>query len=320
MMSKENQPQTRNETNGSQTAEQNDTADKVVFATAADGTVRCMAAVTTASVGEAVRRQQTAPTATAALGRALTGALLLGASLKDFDRLTVKIECEGIVEGITAETTSARTIRGYVKNPSADAPLNERGKLDVRGIVGEGMFIVTREESFNIGLYKEPYRGSVPLVSGEIAEDFAFYLTKSEQIPSAVLLGVLVNQDENGELIVTASGGVMIQMMPGATEETISEIERAIMSSPATTTLIHEGATPEDLLKRTLGSVEFRVLSEENVAFACTCSHQRAVSLIGSLDKAEIADMLEKDHGAVMNCHFCNETYRISAEELESLL
>ena len=166
--------------------------DTLVRATAAEGRIRCMAAVTTETVSEAARRHGTTGTVSAALGRTLTGVLLLGAGQKEFDRLTVQIECDGPVGGITAETNAAGRVRGYVRNPEADVPLNASGKFDVSAVVGGGMFYVTYESGFEIGLYREPYRGAVPIVSGEIGEDFAYYLAKSEQVPSAVMLGVLV--------------------------------------------------------------------------------------------------------------------------------
>jgi molecular chaperone Hsp33 len=159
--------------------------DKLIHGTAADGSIRFMAAITTDILTEAIRRHKTSPTVSAALGRVLTGTLLLGSSLKEFDRLTVKIECQGAVEGITAEADKSGKVRGYVKNPDAELPPNEDGKFDVAGIIGEGMFYVIRESGFDVGLHREPYIGSVPITSGEIAEDFAFYLAKSEQIPSA---------------------------------------------------------------------------------------------------------------------------------------
>src|ERR687885_1271761 len=167
---------------------QNGHVDSLVRATAADGLIRCMSAVTTNTVAEAARRHGTTGTVSAALGRTLTGALLLGAGQKEFDRLTVQVECDGPVRGITAETNAAGQVRGYVREPSADVPLNAAGKFDVSAVVGPGMFYVTYESGFDIGLYREPYRGAVPIVSGEIGEDFAYYLAKSEQLPSAGVL------------------------------------------------------------------------------------------------------------------------------------
>lgn len=287
--------------------------DTLIHGTAADGTVRCMAAVTTKLVAEAARRHDIWPTVAAALGRTLTGTLLLGSSLKELDRLTVQIVSDGPIGGITAEANASGQVRGYVRNPEANAPYNEKGKFDVRAVVGQGMFYVTRESGYDVGLYREPYRGSVPLVSGEIAEDFAYYLTKSEQIPSAVLLGVHLQPEAP---YVSAAGGLMIQMMPGANEKTIGAIEAAISRMPQATMLIREGARPVDLLRAALGDLELEVLDEKLVRFACPCSYERAVSMISSFDRAELESMLREDRGAVMICHFCNETYRLDETEL----
>src|ERR1051325_726676 len=238
--------------------------DRLIHGTAADGTVRCMAAVTTNLVAEAARRHDLWPTVAAALGRTLTGTLLLGSSLKELDRLTVQIVCDGPIGGITAEANARGQVRGYVRNPEAHAPYNEKGKFDVRAVVGQGMFYVTRESGYDVGLYRDPYRGSVPLVSGEIAEDFAFYLMKSEQIPSAVMLGVHLQPEAP---YVSAAGGVMIQIMPGADEKTVAAIESSISRTPQVTRLIRDGAGPIDLLRTALGSMEFELLAERPVSF-----------------------------------------------------
>jgi molecular chaperone Hsp33 len=294
--------------------------DRLVHGTAADGTVRCMAAVTTGLVAEAARRHQTSPTVAAALGRTLTGTLLLGSSLKELDRLTVQIVGDGPIGGITTEANAQGQVRGYVRNPEADAPLNQMGKLDVSRIVGQGMFYVMRESGYEVGLYREPYRGSVPIVSGEIAEDFAYYLTKSEQIPSAVMLGVHLRATEEDAPFVTAAGGLMIQIMPGADEKTVAAIESSVSRTPHTTTLIREGAGPVDLLRTALGELEFELLDQKPVSFSCPCSYERAVSIISSIDRAELEAMLREDRGAVMTCHFCNETYRLDEAALEDIL
>lgn len=301
-------------------AEQIINGDALVRATAADGMVRCMAAVTTATVAEAASRHLTSHTASAALGRTLTGALLLGAGLKEFDRLTVQLECDGPIGGITAEANARGEVRGYVRNPEADAPLNGAGKLDVRAVVGGGMLYVTHESGYEMGLYREPYRGSVPLVSGELGEDFAHYLLKSEQIPSAVLLGVLVRARESGEMFVEAAGGLMIQLMPGASDEIARAVEQSVMQTPHATRLIREGARPVDMLRAALGGLDLEILSEQPVRFACTCSRERAVSLISSIESAELESMLREDKGAAMTCHFCNSTYNVSEEELSDIL
>lgn len=291
--------------------------DKLVYGTAVGGTVRLMAAITTGIVAEAIRRHQTSPTTSAAMGRVLTGTLMLGASLKEFDRLTVKIECDGAVGGIVGEATKDGTVRGYVKNPTAELPPKENGKFDVSGIVGDGTFYVIRESGYAVGLYREPYVGSVPIVSGEIAEDFAYYMAKSEQIPSAVLLGVLLQPEAP---FVKAAGGVMIQMMPGANEHIATMIEDTIKHAPHLTTVIDEGATPEDLLKLVLGVIDFEILEERDVSFACNCSFERAVTLISSLGRTEVASMLEEDKGAKMTCGFCNELYTLDETDLQKML
>ncbi|MBK8813338.1 MAG: Hsp33 family molecular chaperone HslO [Acidobacteria bacterium] len=291
--------------------------DKLIHGLAADATVRVMAAITTDTVREAVRRHQTSPTVSSALGRVLTGTLLLGASLKEFDRLTVKIEAKGEVEGIVAETVGDGKVRGYVKNPFADRPQRADGSFDVSGIVGEGTMFVIRESGFEIGLHREPYIGSVPLVTGEIGEDFANYLLKSEQIPSAVIVGAALQSEEP---FVTCAGGVMIQMLPTANPNIAVMIEDTILHAPRVTDAIREGATAPDLLKLMLGIIDFEILGEKDVRFECNCSFERAVGLIASLGKTEVRSMLEEDKGATMTCGFCSEEYRLNEADLERIL
>ncbi|MBX3244514.1 MAG: Hsp33 family molecular chaperone HslO [Acidobacteria bacterium] len=291
--------------------------DKLVHAIAAEGTVRVLAATTTGIVSEAVRRHQTSPTVSAALGRMLTGTLLLGATLKDFDRLTVKVEGDGPVGAITAEATKDGTVRGYVKNAVAELPMKENGKFDVAGIVGSGTFYVIREAGYDIGFRPEPYIGSVPIVSGEIAEDFAYYLANSEQIPSAVMLGVLLSSTEP---FVTAAGGVMIQMMPGANEHIITMIEDTIRHAPHVTEMIREGASPADLAEMALGIIDFEVLEEREVSFACNCSFEKAVAMVAGLGREEVEAILAEEKQAVMTCGFCNETYLLDENDLKKIL
>jgi molecular chaperone Hsp33 len=293
------------------------TMDKLIHGTAVDGTVRVMAAITTEATSEAVRRHKTSPTVSAALGRVLTGTLLLGSSLKEFDRLTVKLECDGAVGGIVAEADKYGKVRGYVRNPAVEMPPQENGKFDVAGIIGGGTFYVIRESGFELGLHREPFIGQVPIVSGEIAEDFAYYLAKSEQIPSAVLLGVLL---QNSEPFVAAAGGVMVQMMPGANEHIITMIEDTIRHAPNVTSAINEGATAEDTVKLALGVIDYEILGEQDVRFECNCSFERAVSLIGSLGNAEVESMLTEDKGASMTCGFCNEIYTLDEADLVGIL
>ena len=291
--------------------------DKLLHATAADGQVRVLAAVTNEITAEAIRRHETSPTVSAALGRMLTGTLLLGATLKDFDRLTVKVEADGPVGGITCEATNDGTVRGYVKNPVAELPANDAGKFDVGGIVGGGTFYVIRESGFDIGLRLDPYVGSVPIVSGEIAEDFAYYLAKSEQIPSAVLLGVLLRSTEP---YVAASGGVMVQMMPGANPHIITMIEDTIAHAPHLTSVINGSGTTEDLIRLALGEIPYQILEERDVEFRCTCSREKAVGMLEALGRDEIASMIAENGGATMNCGFCNAVYTFDEDELGALL
>jgi molecular chaperone Hsp33 len=291
--------------------------DKLIQGTAADGTIRVIAAVTTGVTAEAVRRHNTSPTVSAALGRMLTGTLLLSSTQKDFDRITARIDCSGPVEGIVAEATKLGAVRGYVKNPVVELPAKANGKFDVSGIIGDGTFYVIREAGFDIGFRPEPYVGSVPIVSGEIAEDFAYYLAKSEQLPSAVLLGVLL---KNSDPFVAASGGVMVQMMPGANEHIITMVEDTIRHAPHVTSVIEEGASPEDLVRLALGVIDYEILEEREVAFECTCSPERAVRMIAALGRDEVLSMLSEDGGAVINCGFCNETYQLDRSDLSGIL
>lgn len=291
--------------------------DKLVHGIAAGGDIRVFGAITTDTVAEAIRRHQTSPTVSAALGRTMTGALMMASTLKEVDRLTVKIEGDGPVGGITAESNGLGGVRGFVKNPVAELPPKENGKFDVSGVVGQGMFYVIREAGFDIGFRPEPYVGSVPIVSGEIAEDFAFYLAKSEQIPSAVMLGVLLN---NVEPFVAASGGVMIQMMPGANEHLITMIEDTIAHAPHLTTVIDGDTRPEQLIELALGEIGFEILDEKEVAFECTCSFDKAVAMVEALGRDEVAAMIEEQGGATMNCGFCNEVYSIGGETLRLML
>ncbi len=314
--------------------------DKLIHATAADNQIRCMAAVTTNLVGEACRRHRTFPTASAALGRVLTGGLLLGSSVKDLEKLTVHFDCDGPIGNIIAQADPYGNVRGYVSNPEADAiEMNERGKFDVRAVVGGGKLYVTRDAGFEIGLMKEPYRGMVPIVSGEIGQDIAYYLAKSEQVNSAVSLGVLMTVDgvedngsENGwreprtaafsldQLRVAAAGGYIVQMMPSGDENLAAELERNISRAPYATDMVRSGHSPSEMLREVLGDLDLLVLEEKEPRFHCQCSRERALLIISALGREEVQDMIEKDGGAELICHFCNEAYQLSADELGELL
>ena len=305
--------------------------DKLIHAIAADGQLRCMAAVTTSLVGEACRRHQTFPTASVALGRTLTGGLLLGAGVKDLEKITVQFHCDGPIGNIIAQADPQGRVRGYVTNPEADVTVaNAMGKFDVRAIVVGGTLYVTRDAGFEIGLYKDAYRGSVPITSGEIGEDIAYYLAKSEQIPSAVSLGVLMSVDRSEDddapeftldrLRVAAAGGYIIQLMPSADETLIRRIEQTIAGTPPSTEMIRQGYSPEEMLRTALGDVDMEVLGEREPTFYCPCSRERVLQIISALGRQEVEDMLAKDNGAELICHFCNEAYQVTGDELTGLL
>jgi molecular chaperone Hsp33 len=247
----------------------------------------------------------------------MTGAALLGASFKDVDRLTIKVEGDGPLGSIIAEASTNGGVRGYVHEPTAHLPPNDNGKFDVAGIVGNGMFHVIRESGYALGLNTEPYVGSVPIVSGEIGEDLAYYLANSEQIPSAVMVGVLL---QNKEPFVAAAGGVLVQMMPGANEHIITMIEDTIRHAPHVTKLIADGATTTDLIATALGIIEFEVLEESDISFKCNCSLERAKSMVASVGRDEVASMLAEDKSASMTCGFCNETYTLNEADLVGIL
>ncbi|HEX5081584.1 MAG TPA: Hsp33 family molecular chaperone HslO [Blastocatellia bacterium] len=291
--------------------------DHLIQATAEDATIRLIAALTTNLVAEACDRHRTAPTASAALGRTLTGALLLGSAYKDLEYITLRFDCDGPVGGIVAEASARGTVRGYVRNPAAHLPPNAIGKLDVKGIVGEGMLHVIREAGFEIGLMKEPYYGSTPIVSGEIAEDIAHYLAISEQINSAVSLGVFVESEQER---VTAAGGYMIQALPGAEESALAAIERSMSAAPSVTDAIRGGADAAEMLRLALGNIRFNTLETRPVEFLCKCSYERVVSIVTALGREEIEDMLEKDKGAELTCHFCNSVYYLDENALRGIL
>ncbi|UWG99150.1 Hsp33 family molecular chaperone HslO [Dehalobacter sp. DCM] len=285
--------------------------DYLVKAFGFDGQVRAYAAVTTATVGEAERRHHTWPTASAALGRTLTAALLLGATLKSEENLTVKIEGNGPLGVILADANAKGEVRGYVTNPQTHLDLTASGKLDVGGAVGsEGMLTVTKD----LGM-RDYFSGQVPLVSGEIGDDFTYYLVKSEQIPSSVGVGVLVAPDNS----IQAAGGFMIQLMPGTSEETIAEIEAHLKTIIPVSQMIRQGMTPEDMLAEVLGKNTVNILEKMPVQFKCRCSKEKITGALVSLGNDEIEDIIATDGKAEAQCHFCNEIYQFSLEELETM-
>ncbi|SES22586.1 molecular chaperone Hsp33 [Gracilibacillus ureilyticus] len=286
--------------------------DFLLKATAFDGEVRAYAIRSTNTVEEARRRQDTWATASAALGRTVTITAMLGAMLKDDAKLTVKLEGDGPIGAVITDANAKGEVRGYVLNPHVDFESNAQGKLDVRRAVGtQGTLSIVKD----LGL-KSNFTGQVPIVSGEVSEDFTYYLANSEQIPSAVGAGVLVNPDHT----ILAAGGFIIQMLPGASEKTIERVEQQIASIDPISKLIQNGKTPEEILELLVGGKEhLKILEEMPVSFSCPCSKERLAAAITSLGNEEIDAMIREDHGATATCHFCNETYSFNIEELKEL-
>jgi molecular chaperone Hsp33 len=285
--------------------------DYLVKATSYDGKVRAYAISSTEMVKEAQRRHDTWATASAALGRTMTIATMMGAMLKGDDSITVKVEGNGPIGAIIADGNAKGENRGYVKNPHVDFDLNRNGKLDVARAVGdEGNLSVTKD----VGL-KDFFTGEVPIISGEISEDFTYYFANSEQIPSAVAAGVLVNPDHS----ILAAGGFIVQVMPGAEEDMITQLEEQIQSFPAISSLIQEGKTPQQILDNLFKEQEVKILETLPVEFRCKCSRERVERAIGGLGTEEIQQMIDEDHGAEATCHFCNEVYHFTEDELALL-
>ncbi len=286
-------------------------SDYLIKGTAFNDTVRAYAIRSTDLVGEACRRQDTWATASAALGRTITISAMMGSMLKGDDKLTVKLEGDGPIGHIIADSNANGEVRGYVSNPHVDFDLNEKGKLDVRRAVGTtGTLSVVKD----LGM-RNHFTGSVPIVSGEVSEDFTYYFATSEQVPSAVGAGVLVNPD----LTILAAGGFIIQMMPGAADETITFIEKRIQNMPPISSLIQEGYTPEDILNEIFKEADWKYLEKQEVEFKCQCSKERVENAIAGLGNEEINAMIHEDGGAEAVCHFCNETYYLTKKELEAL-
>jgi molecular chaperone Hsp33 len=285
--------------------------DYLIKTTAYGGYVRAYAVTSTNTVEEARRRQDTWATASAALGRTITITAIMGAMLKGEDSNTIKIQGNGPIGAIIADANAKGHVRGYVNNPHVDFELNEKGKLDVARAVGtEGSLSVIKD----LGL-KDYFTGEVPIVSGEISEDFTYYFATSEQVPSAVGAGVLVNPDHT----ILAAGGFIVQVMPGADEEVITKLEEQIQNFPAISGLIRAGKNPEQILQQLFGDEEVKVHETMPIEFRCKCSKERLANAIIGLGNEEIQSMIDEDHGAEANCHFCNETYLFTEQELEEL-
>lgn len=283
--------------------------DCVVRATSQGGNIRALAAVSTELVRELQRRHNTWPVATAALGRTATVAAMMGVMLKNEERLTIQIKGEGPLGGITVDADAQGKVRGFVKNPHVDLPLNDLGKLDVGAAVGPGMLYVIRDTGL-----KDFYKGSVELQTGEIAEDFTYYFVVSEQTPSAVGAGVLVGSDNS----VIVAGGFIVQLLPGHTEEDIIELERRLQELKSVTDVLKQGVTAEELLRLVLHNPTS--IDTVPIAFACNCSRDRIAAGIKALGSAELESLIAEQGEAEAVCHYCNEKYHFTKTDLERLL
>ncbi|MBZ4645672.1 MAG: molecular chaperone Hsp33 [Petroclostridium sp.] len=287
--------------------------DHIVRALSTDGTIRAFAAITTNLVNEAQKIHNTYPIATAALGRTLTAAAMMGAMLKgEQDILTIQIKGDGPLGGVVAVADSRANVKGYVHHPHVELPLKPNGKLDVGGAIGRnGYLSVIRD----LGL-KEPYVGQVPLATGEIAEDLTLYYVRSEQVPSAVALGVLVDVD----LSVKASGGFIIQLMPEADDKVAEKLENVISQLSPVTSMVSEGMNAEDILGKILKDFEWNISEKIDTRYECGCSRERIERALISLGKKELEDIIEEQGEAELTCHFCNKIYHFNKSELGALL
>ena len=286
--------------------------DYMIRATAAKGQVRAFAATTRDTVEFARASHNTSPVATAALGRLLTGSAMMGAMMKgEKDLLTIKIEGDGPIGGITVTADSKGNVKGYAFHPEVMLPPNEKGKLDVGKALGVGVLTVIKD----MGM-KEPYVGQTILVTGEIAEDLTYYFATSEQTPSSVALGVLMNRENT----VRQAGGFILQMMPGVSEEVVSGLEKRLSQIISVTALLDEGRTPEEILKYVLEDLDLEILDQMPVKFSCNCSKERIEKALVSVGRQELQQMIDEGKTIEVNCHFCSRHYPVTVEELKRLL
>ena len=287
--------------------------DKIIRATAKDGMVRIIAGVTTELVNEGSKIHNCSPVAAAAFGRMLTAGSLLGSTLKsEREVMTLKINGGGEAKGITVTTYEGGKVKGFLGNPEFTLPLKENGKLDVGGYIGkDGEFIVIKD----LGL-KDPYVGHVPVVTGEVAEDLAYYFTVSEQTPSAVSLGVLVDTDHS----IKAAGGFIIQMLPGADELLADMITYRLEEIPSMTTMLSEGKTIEEIVEYIFEGMDLKILEEVTPSYTCNCSREKVEKALVSIGKKDLTEIYEEGKEEELKCHFCNASYKFTTEDIGKLL
>lgn len=287
--------------------------DKIIRATAKDGEVRIIAAITTDMVQKATKIHNCTPTASAALGRMLTSAGLMSAMLKsENDSLTLQINGGGEAKGVVVTAHTDGKVKGYIGNPSVDLPLNSKGKLDVGGAIGtDGYLQIIRD----MGL-KEPYVGQVPICTGEIGDDLAYYFTVSEQTPSAVAVGVLVDRD----LSIKAAGGFIIQMMPGASDFVADIISYRLQEIPSVTTMISDGKTVQDIINSLFDDMDVKFYDEGVLEFECDCSREKVENALISIGKKDLQEIYDDGKTEELKCHFCNKSYDFTQEDIGKLL
>jgi len=284
--------------------------DYIIRATDKKRQIRAFAAITTESVEDARKIHETTPVVSAALGRLMTAAGMMSYMLKgDKDIITLQIRGDGPLKGLIVTADSKGNVKGYPYNSAVDLPLNAIGKLDVSGAIGQGYLTVIKD----LGL-KEPYIGQTNLVSGEIAEDLTYYFVNSEQTPSAVGLGVLVDRDYS----IKQAGGFIIQLMPGADDETISQLENSLKTIKSVTEILEEGKNPEDILRLLIGDIE--VMDRLPVNFHCNCSRERVEKALISIGLKDLREIYDTDKKAELKCHFCNKSYIFEEDNLKTII
>ncbi|MCM1571490.1 Hsp33 family molecular chaperone HslO [Latilactobacillus sakei subsp. carnosus] len=287
--------------------------DYLVKQVSEDGQLRAYAVNATQVITEAQEKHDTWPTSSAAFGRTIVGTLLLSAAgLKGDTKMTVKVEGDGPVGKIVVDGNAQGTVKGYVTNPHVNLPSNEKNKIDVKAGVGTtGTLSVTKD----LGL-KEPFTGQVPLVSGELGEDFTYYLAKSEQTPSAVGVSVFVNEDST----IGVAGGFMIQILPGADDRLINILEARLQEMPLVSELLQQGMTPEEIITEIVGELPMKTLEELPVKYECDCSKERFAKALSSIAPQDLKQLIEEDHGAEATCRFCGKQYQFSEADLKAIL
>lgn len=287
-------------------------SDYIVRATAANSQIRAFAATTRELVEDARCAHNTSPVATAALGRLLTAGCMMGTMMKgEKDLLTIQIKCSGPIEGLVVTADSAGNVKGYVYNPQVMLPPNAKGKLDVGGALDMGVMSVIKD----MGL-KEPYVGQTVLQTGEIGDDLTYYFATSEQVPSSVGVGVLMEKNNT----VKQAGGFIIQLMPFAEEEVIDRLEKKLAGITSVTSMLDEGQTPEMILETILGEFGVEINDKMPAKFYCNCDKKRVEKAIVSIGKKEIQDMIDEGKDIEVNCQFCNTHYQFSVEELKDII